>query len=220
MDKFRSFPSLSFAQSITLHSIKGTYRLSDLTKRKNFLHGHTYKRKMPFRIHQRLVLDYTDSTGKLIIVNDSVIFSRLPEFNKPYPNLKPISNARCGNLIYNQQTLISERDFLAISQNINHPDIQHKLKIIRRNKRFRPFITATSITTVVIGTGIFFTGLINSSGRDSYPQEQREQAANLTQLGFGIMTIGATINLGTILINCHDHKIIHKDLVNLYNQQL
>lgn len=208
------------AQKVVLNTVKKSYHISELSKKGGRYYGYNKKHRLVIVIPSDLVLSFIDTSGNYTTINDSIVFSRLKKFNKSYTHLKPIQNLNFKSLIYNNRSVISERDFISILKNIDNTDIHLKLKGLKRNKCVRTSLLVTSGCLAIAGFGTLFTGLMNSSGRNSYPQDKRDQAAFQTNLGLFFLAASASFSISTIFINHKNHNIIRNDLVKRYNEEL
>lgn len=133
------------AQQVTINTLKGTFQVINLEKKKVVFYGTEIKHNHRFIIPISAVLNYTSESGETTIVNDSIVFSSKKRFNKAYLNLKPIVKSNLG-LLYNGQNPISEKNLIAMMKNINDDIIHKKLLSLKRNK-----IIGTTIFSVSVG---------------------------------------------------------------------
>ncbi len=207
-------------QYLTINSLRGSFHASRIQERRSGFLVYLYESKKRVLLNERSVLNYTDENGKLIIVNDSVIFSARKGFNKPYANLKPIENKNFKSWLYDNKSVMNEKNFIAMLNHIPNADIQQNLKIIRRGKRVRTGLLVASSAAFLVGLPMIMRGALYSSGRNSYPQEERDADAAFVFYGGGLIIVGTSFALSTVIINMHHHRILRRKLVKLYNEQL
>ncbi|MBC7696007.1 MAG: hypothetical protein H7141_11245 [Burkholderiales bacterium] len=218
---FLSFLSFKlFTQEIVLNSYNGTFQVSKLIKKGNRFEYIKVNSKRKLFIHELKVFSYVTEKGDIHLVTDSAIYSRKKKFNKPYSNLKVISVKTFHSLLYDNKIVISEKDFVAILKNYKDNEVQSKFKLYKKNNSIRTGLLALSGCFVTAGLITTLIGLSNSSGRNSYPQEKRNQAAFQTTLGLGLTATGVSFSVCTIIINIKNHKLLRKELLPLYNKKI
>jgi hypothetical protein len=208
------------AQTFTINTIKGTFKVSQLQRKKEVFRAKDLKHDRVFRIPVSAVLNFTTDSGRVTIVNDSAVFSSRKVFNKPYAHLKQVTVKPNMGLVYNDQSPISGSTFMAILKHIPNPAIERPLTNIKRNRAIGSVLFISSAICGMAGVGSLFTGLSNSSGRNSYPQEKRQQAHFQTMLGLQLIAVGGVFSLSTVIIQVQNRKILRRDLVKMYNEQL
>lgn len=209
------------AQTTTINTINGSHDVLKFSENKKFYSGIKIKNNKTVHFRKNIVLNYTINQ-KTTIVQDSAIFSFLPKFNKSYSNLKPINHLNFKSFLYDSTFKISEKQFFAISKNINHTPIQLLAKRFKKNKTIRTVLNYSGATIGVAGLACFAYSAMNSTGKtqSTYANEQREKNQTIEFYGSSLLGISGILFISTIIPSVKNHKILHKKMVAEYNYHL
>lgn len=209
------------AQTTTINTINGSQDVLQFSENKKFYSGIKIKNNKTIRFRKNTVLNYIIDQ-KITIVQDSAIFSYLPKFNKTYSNLKPIKHKNFKSFLYDSTFKISEKQFFAISKNINYAPIQLLVKRFKKNKTIRTTLNCAGATVGLAGLACFAYNALNSSGRteSAYANEQREKNQTIGLYGSSLLGLSGILFISTIIPSVKNHKILHKKMVAEYNYHL
>lgn len=209
------------AQTTTINTINGSQDVLQFSENKKFYSGIKTKNNKTVHFRKNIVLNYI-TNQKITIVKDSAIFSYLPKFNKSYSNLKPINHLNFKSFLYDSTFKISEKQFFAISKNINHTPIQLLAKRFKKNKTIRTVLNYSGATIGVAGLACFAYSAMNSTGKtqSTYANEQRKKNQTIEFYGSSLLGISGILFISTIIPSVKNHKILHKKMVAEYNYHL
>jgi len=209
------------AQTTTINTINGSQDVLQFSENKKFYSGLKLKNNKTVRFRKNIVLNYVINQ-KTITVQDSAIFSYIPKFSKTYSNLKHIEHKNFKSFLYDSTVKISEKQFFAISKNINHTPIQLLTRRFKKNKTIRTALNYSGATIGVAGLACFAYSAMNSSGKSqsTYADEQREKNQTIEFFGSSLLGISGILFICTIIPSVKNHKILHKKMVAEYNYHL
>lgn len=209
------------AQTTTINTINGSQDVFQFSENKKFYSGIKTNNNKTVHFRKNIVLNYIVDQ-KITIVQDSAIFSYLPKFNKTYSHLKSIKHKNFKSFLYDSTIKISEKQFFAISKNINHTPIQLLAKRFKKNKTIRTVLNYSGATIGVAGLACFAYSAMNSTGKtqSTFANEQRRKNQLMEFYGGSFLGLSSVIFISTIIPSSRNHKILHKKMVAEYNYHL